>query len=80
MTTFFKLICIAFSTITLCAVILGYYFSWKAFSPRISQERRDEYSDRCYECVHVSMWTLIAAGVSSLVWIAFECIEMLEIW
>ena len=79
MVTFFKLVCMSFLMVTISAIIAGFVFSWKAFAPRMSQERRDEYSDRVYECAQVARWTIVAAGVSGIVWGSLVCIQLLEI-
>ena len=71
----FKFLAFSFGWITLCSVFLGFYFSWKAFSPKTPDFKADKYSDNVYQCVHVAQWTLIAAGVSAMVWCVLECLH-----
>ena len=70
----FKFLCLSFAWLTLCAVFLALFFSWKAFSPKTPDFKADKYSDNVYQCVHVAQWTLIAAGVSGMVWCVLECL------
>lgn len=72
MTGFFKLLCISFAIVTLCAVCLSVCFAWLTTNPKISQAARDLHSDHVFQCVHVAQWTLMAAGVSGMVWCALE--------
>ena len=70
----FKFLCISFAWITLCSVVLGFYFSWKAFSPKTPEVKADRYNDHVFECVRVGQWTILAAGVSGIVWCVLECL------
>lgn len=77
MTMFFKMLCLSFATITLCAVALSLFFSWCAFNPKNNADTVDRCSDRVYQCVHVAQWTLLAAGINGIVWCVLECLEYL---
>ena len=70
-----KLICLSFAWITLLAVSGAVICSWVALSPKATTATIEKYSERVFQCVRVAQWTLIAAGVSGMVWCAFECLE-----
>lgn len=73
MISLFKLLCLSFAWITLLAVAGALVCSWIALSPKSSPARAEVYTDRIYQCVHVAQWTLLASGVSGIVWRVFEC-------
>lgn len=77
MIMFFKMLCISFATVTLVSVFCSLLCSWIILSPKTSLSRADKMSDRLYEFVHVAQWTVLAAGVSGMVWFAAACIEYL---
>ena len=73
----FKMLCLSFATITLCAVFLVWFFAWQTTSPKLSQDERDRKSDYIFQCVRVAQWMLLAAGISGLVWCVLECLAYL---
>ena len=66
--SFFKVLCLSFATITLCAVALSLCFAWMSTNPRYSPAKRDLYADRIYQAGNVAQWTLLAATVLALCW------------
>lgn len=74
MIMFFKMLCLSFATVALCAFFLFLVLAWQSMNPKNSQEEVDRHSDHLYQCVHVSMWTLLAAGVNGVVWCVLECL------
>lgn len=69
---FFSLICVSFAWITFLAIVGALYCAWRALSTKTPIAKVERYSDGVYQCVHVAQWTLIAAGVSGMVWQALE--------
>lgn len=72
-----KVVCLSFAWIALLSVFGAVICSWVALSPKATTATIEKYSERVFQCVRVGQWTLMAAGVSGLVWCVSECVWVL---